>query len=99
MTATVPNMILQPLFENAIKYGVYEATEPVDIITTCRLVNDFLEIIIQNTYDPDVLHKKGEGIGLKNIRDRLEIIYNNPGLIKINDLNNTFTVTILIPQK
>ncbi|NQU87084.1 MAG: histidine kinase [Mariniphaga sp.] len=95
----IPNMILQPIFENAIKYGVYEATEPVDIITTCRTIDDFLEITIYNTYDPEVLHKKGEGIGLRNIRDRLQIIYNNPGLINVKDLNNTFTVTLMIPQK
>jgi two-component system, LytTR family, sensor kinase len=99
LNASVPNMILQPLFENAIKYGVYEATEPVDVITSCRRKDDFLEITIQNTYDQEVLHKKGEGIGLKNIRERLQIIYNNPGLIKIKDFNNTFTVTLLIPQK
>lgn len=95
----IPNMILQPLYENAIKYGVYETTEPVDVITTSRLVNDVLEVTIQNTYDPDVLSKKGEGIGLRNIRDRLQIIYGNPHLLKIMDDKKEFTVTLNIPQK
>lgn len=99
LKASIPNMILQPLFENAIKYGVYEATEPVDIITGCCIKDDFLEITISNTFDPEVLLKKGEGIGLRNIRDRLQIIFNNPGLLKIENLNNTFTVTLLVPQK
>jgi LytS/YehU family sensor histidine kinase len=99
LKSLVPNMILQPLFENAIKYGVYEATEPVDIITCTRIIDDFVEITISNTYDPEVVHKKGEGIGLRNIRDRLKVIFNNPGLLKIKDFNNTFTVTLLIPQK
>jgi LytS/YehU family sensor histidine kinase len=99
MKAMVPNMILQPLFENAIKYGVYEATEPVDIIASTRIIDDFIEITISNTYDPEVVHKKGEGIGLRNIRDRLQLIYNNPGLLKVKDFNNTFTVTLLIPLK
>lgn len=99
LKASIPNMILQPLYENAIKYGVYEATEPVDVITICKCNNDVLEITLKNTYDPDVLKKKGEGIGLRNIRDRLEIIYGNPLLLKMQDNKKEFTVTLTIPQK
>jgi LytS/YehU family sensor histidine kinase len=99
LKASIPNMILQPLYENAIKYGVYEATEPVDIITICKCNEDVLEIVIKNSYDPDVLKKKGEGIGLRNIRDRLEIIYGNPLLLKLKDNKKEFTVTLTIPQK
>lgn len=99
LDAEIPNMILQPLYENAIKYGVYEATETVDVITHCRRVNDMLVITISNTYDKNVLSKKGEGIGLRNIRDRLQVIYGNPHLLKIHDKKNEFTVTLTIPQK
>ena len=45
------------------------------------------------------LKKKGEGIGLRNIRDRLEIIYGNPLLLKLKDNKLEFTVTLTIPQK
>ena len=99
MKAEIPNMILQPLYENAIKYGVYEATETIDVITHCRLNGNMLEIVISNTYDKNVLSKKGEGIGLRNIRDRLQVIYGNPHLLRIEDNNNEFTVTLNIPQK
>ena len=99
LKASIPNMILQPLYENAIKYGVYEATEPVDVITACRCNKEVLEVTIKNTYDPDVLKKKGEGIGLRNIRDRLQIIYGNPLLLKMQDNKKEFTVTLTIPQK
>jgi sensor histidine kinase YesM len=95
----IPNMILQPLYENAIKYGVYEATEPVEIKTVCRCNEDFLQIIIKNSYDPNVISKRGEGIGLRNIRDRLEIIYGNPHLMTLEDNRKEFTVTLTIPQK
>lgn len=98
LNAQIPNMILQPLYENAIKYGVYEATEPVDIITRARMSRDGLEIIIQNTYDPDVLSKRGEGIGLRNIRERLQIIFANPHLLRIEDNKKEFKVTLTIPQ-
>lgn len=100
LEAEIPNMILQPLYENAIKYGVYEATEPIEVYTGGRMTKDgMLEVIIRNTYDPDVLSKKGEGIGLRNIRDRLQIIYNNPALMKVVDNKKEFTVTLTIPQK
>ncbi len=99
LDALIPNMILQPLYENAIKYGVYEATEPVGIITKSVCNNDVLEITITNNYDPNSMSKRGEGIGLRNIRDRLQIIYNNPMLMKVEDNKKEFKVTLAIPQK
>src|SRR5690554_6627966 len=58
LDALIPNMILQPLYENAIKYGVYEATEPVAIITKSVFNNDVLEITITNNYDPNSMSKR-----------------------------------------
>lgn len=97
--AEIPNMILQPLYENAIKYGVYEATEPIEVRTTGRCNDEFLQITISNPYDASITSKKGEGIGLRNIRDRLQIIYGNPYLLKMEDNKKEFTVTLNIPQK
>lgn len=98
LKAQIPNMILQPLYENAIKYGVYEATETIDVVTNVRCSNKILEITISNTYDRNAVGKKGEGIGLRNIRDRLQVIYSNPHLLKIENKQNEFTVTLTIPQ-
>jgi two-component system, LytTR family, sensor kinase len=97
--AQLPNMILQPIFENAIKYGVYEATEPVEILTEASCTGEMLEISVSNSYDPGVRSKKGEGIGLRNIRERLQIIYANPGLLRIKDNKKYFTIALTIPQK
>ncbi len=99
LKAEIPNMLLQPLYENAIKYGVYEATEPVEIKTIGTITEKGLSVSISNTYDPGVLSKKGEGIGLRNIRERLQIIYGNPGLMKVSDNKKEFKVTLTIPQK
>jgi len=99
LKAEIPNMILQPIYENAIKYGVYEATEPVEIKTVARCSDELLQITISNPYDANVKSKKGEGIGLRNIRDRLQIIYGNPYLLKLEDNKKEFTVTLTIPQK
>jgi two-component system LytT family sensor kinase len=92
-------MILQPIFENAIKYGVYEATEPVEILTEASCSGEVLEISVSNSYDPGIRSRKGEGIGLRNIRERLQIIYGNPGLLRIKDTKKQFTIQLTIPQK
>lgn len=99
LNAEIPNMILQPLFENAIKYGVYETTEQVTIKTVSECKGNTLRVSIQNDYDTSTIKKKGEGIGLRNIRKRMEIIYNNPDLIKIIDHKTSFEVQLIIPQK
>lgn len=99
LKAEIPNMILQPLYENAIKYGVYEATEPVEIATRCKWNDEVLEVVITNSYDSNVTSKKGEGIGLRNIRERLQIIFGNPHFLKIEDNKKEFKVTLTIPQK
>jgi sensor histidine kinase YesM len=99
MEAEIPNMILQPLFENAIKYGVYETTEQVTIRTVCECEGNTLKISIVNDYDASTIKKRGEGIGLRNIRKRMEIIYNQPDLIKITDHKTSFEVQLIIPQK
>jgi sensor histidine kinase YesM len=99
LEAEIPNMILQPLFENAIKYGVYETTEQVTIKTSCVCDGNTLKITIENEYDASTVRRKGEGIGLRNIRKRMEIIYNQPDLIKITDHKTSFEVQLVIPQK
>lgn len=99
MEAEIPNMILQPLFENAIKYGVYETTEQVTIKTNCKCEGNLLKISIVNDYDASSIKRKGEGIGLRNIRQRMEIIYNQPDLIAVIDHKTSFEVQLIIPQK
>ena len=94
----IPNMILQPLFENAIKYGVYEATVPVKITTTCRAENNHILICIENDYEADSVKNRGEGIGLRNIKQRLNLIYGNAELLRITDNKTSFKVELLLPK-
>lgn len=94
----VPNLILQPLYENAIKYGIYEQLENVVITTTCTCNEENLTISISNNYDAESRPQKGKGIGLRNVRDRLELIYGQSNLMAIKKDKNIFTVELLIPQ-
>ncbi len=93
----VPNMILQPLFENAIKHGVYESVEKVTIKFLCRKHGDYLKITVENNFAPETFSKKGEGIGLENIQRRLEMIYNQRNLLNVEKESNIFRVILYIP--
>lgn len=94
----VPNLILQPVFENAIKYGVYEAIEPVEIRLKAEVVAEFLVLDIENDFDPETVPTKGEGVGLRNIGGRLRVMYGRSGLLDVEKRLNTFHVHIKIPQ-
>jgi len=94
----LPNMILQPLFENAVKYGVYDSTDHVIIDVKCRREDEFLVVAVRNNFDPDSKIKRGEGVGLKNIRSRLNLIYNRNDLLKINKKENIYESSLYIPQ-
>ncbi|MFN3620709.1 sensor histidine kinase [Sphingorhabdus sp.] len=72
----VPALILQPLVENAIKYGVSRSTRPVEIIISAKRDNDVLILsVIDDGEAVDSDQVGGNGIGLANVRDRLEARY------------------------
>ncbi|OPZ96901.1 MAG: Sensor histidine kinase YpdA [Bacteroidetes bacterium ADurb.Bin408] len=92
-------LLLQTLYENAVKHGVYESVEPITINTTVTLVNDFVEFKISNNFEPFVAGKKGAGIGISNIRERLRLLFNNTDLLAISKKDNIFEVLLKIPRQ
>jgi len=92
----IPSMILQPLFENAIKHAVYETLDAVTIKLSCTKQDDFLKITLCNNFEGES-HKKGAGVGLKNIKDRLSLIYQQDNLMEIKKESGKFIVNIYIP--
>lgn len=98
LTAEMPAMILQPLYENAIKHGVYESTEPILIETKAFMDDGVLIVTIRNNFQQGAPMGKGAGIGLRNIADRLKLIYQNETLLHIKNENQVFEVTLIIPS-
>jgi sensor histidine kinase YesM len=98
MNCQIPNMMLQPLFENAIKHGVTESTTPIIISFDCKIDGNMLTVGISNNYQSGVTSVKGKGFGLKNIQRRLEILYRRNDLLKISKTSDTFHVDLFIPQ-
>lgn len=97
LSLEIPVMILQPLFENAIKHGVYESTETVNIHLACYRSACCLELRITNDFDPTAPRRKGAGLGLKNIRERLRLLYQNDNLIQTYREGNQYFANLSIP--
>ena len=95
----IPGLILQPIVENAIKYGVYESTDEANILIESTNTTNTLEVIVSNEYDPDFLVKKGAGIGLRNVISRMKILYGRDDLVKIEKSENVFEITLHFPQE
>jgi sensor histidine kinase YesM len=95
--AEIPNMILQPLFENVIKHAVYETLDKVQLNLRCSFEEDYLKIHLQNNFDETSKPRKGTGVGLKNIHDRLNLIYHRNDLMEIKKEKGIFSVTLFIP--
>jgi two-component system, LytTR family, sensor kinase len=93
----MPVMLLQPLYENAVKHGVYESTEGVWIKTEAKVIDNHLKFTIINSYDASPSSKKGTGTGLVNVERRLELFFGNKASIRAEKEDGIYTVTLYIP--
>lgn len=95
----LPALILQPIVENAIKFGLYNVLDKVEISVSAQIKNNLLAIVITNPFDDSTTQsRKGEGFGLSLIQKRLQLIYHRSDLLVIEKNNSIFTTIILIPQ-
>ncbi len=94
----LPVMILQPLFENAVRYAYYEGGDKSFLRFLCEKEEGYAVITLVNSYDPAAPVPQGQGIGLRNIRKRLSLIYGRDDLLQIIRKEDTFEVRLRIPQ-
>jgi two-component system LytT family sensor kinase len=99
MNCCVPGLILQPLVENAIKYGVSRTPHPVTIEIRAWEVSGELHVSVSD--DGDVLPSekdKGSGIGLVNVRDRLAARFGDAGRLSAHArAEGGFVVELSLP--
>lgn len=94
----LPPMLLQPVVENAIKYGLYDTTESITISITAWQTDDMLHIQVQNPFDPELQTHAGTGFGLSSIDRRLYLLFGRKDLLETNANGNIFTTLIKVPQ-
>lgn len=95
----LPSLLLQPVVENAIKFGLYDTTDAVTIAIQAESKAHMLEITIQNPFDEATTRpKEGTGFGLTSVQRRLYLLYARNDLLVTSHQNHVFTTTIKIPQ-
>jgi len=95
----LPSLLLQPVVENAIKFGLYDTTGEVLIKLEATKENNYLKIMVRNPFDPETSQPlKGTGFGLSSIQRRLFLLFARQDLLRTEKNESFFITTILIPQ-
>lgn len=94
----IPPFVLQPVLENAIKFGLYGNTGNVTIDIRLEWQQNLLVISVKNPYDITAQPPKGTGFGLEGIRRRLYLLFARADLVETRQANNMFTTILKIPQ-
>jgi two-component system sensor histidine kinase AlgZ len=95
--ARIPVLLLQPLLENAVHYGVEPAVEPALIQVHMSRSIDRIEIVVVNPYHGDPAPDKGNHIALNNIRERLALLYDVEAQLTTAVARGFFEVRLRFP--
>ena len=93
----LPPLILQPLVENAVRHGIANMLAGGTILIQTQWHGEQLQVIIENPIDPDTITKKGTGLGIRNVRARLDKLYNHSARADVVKTDSSFRVTLSIP--
>jgi hypothetical protein len=94
---SVPPLMLQPLVENAVHHGVAHLLEGGEVCVSARRREGFLELIVENPCDPDRPPSRSTGVGLVNVRSRVETLCGNRASVDVDASETHFRVSILLP--
>lgn len=95
----LPALLLQPIMENAIKFGLYDTIDETVIYLSATVEEKDLVIKITNPFDPETSSpKQGTGFGLQSVQRRLYLLFARTGLLITEVKENTFITIVKIPQ-
>ncbi len=96
----IPPMVLQMLIENGIKHGLENIKQGGELRVNVHNDDTSLRFQITNDLPKGLITKAPTtGIGLKNIRKRLELLYGDSGELNITKIQDKFTVDLTIPKE
>lgn len=97
-TMKLPALLLQPVVENAIKFGLYDTTGEITIVIEAQAEGQMLEIRVTNPFDEATSARTGTGFGLSAVQRRLDLLFNRSDLLRTEKQSGIFVTLLRIPQ-
>jgi LytS/YehU family sensor histidine kinase len=97
----VPPLILQPLIENAVAHGIANLTEGgwIQLEVKYRSDDSAVAISVENNFDPETPARRRNGVGLANVRQRLDTRYGSNASFSLEKSEAKFHVHLLLPAE
>jgi two-component system, LytTR family, sensor histidine kinase AlgZ len=99
LSVNVPPLLLQPLVENAVAHGIANLVDGGCIQLDVALHDGELSIVVENTFDPEAPLRRRNGVGLANVRQRLEARYGNRAKFGAGAEGTSFRVALEFPAE
>jgi hypothetical protein len=94
---TIAPLLFIILLENAFKHGVETLVENAFIHIKLYNDDDYIHFLIENNFDPNEINESN-GIGLKNLKKRLSLLYMNKHELKVDSSKNLYKTTLKISK-
>ncbi len=98
-TVQLPPLLLQPLVENAITHGIANLAEGGTVRLSGHTFNGRTSLTVENTFDPEATPTSKGGLGLKNVRQRLETRFGKEASMRITSEETKFLVELSFPTE
>jgi hypothetical protein len=93
----VPPLLLQPIVENAITHGVAHVVEGGTVAIRAARTGSVLSIVVENPCDPDRPRGTGAGVGLANVRARLQAVHGAEATLHATEHKGMWRVALTLP--
>jgi two-component system, LytTR family, sensor histidine kinase AlgZ len=95
----IPALLLQPLLENAVSHGIASMADGGQIRLQAQVRDGRLGIVVENDRDDEAPPRRKSGVGLKNVRSRLEARYGKDATFRIEPSEERFRVSMTLPAE
>jgi len=93
----VPPLVLQPLIEHAIKHGIATMVDGGIVRLQGHVENGKLSVRVENSFDPEAPSPRRHGLGLRNVRSRLQTRFGDAARLNLAAEHDRFSAEMIFP--